>query len=37
MYLDVANNIKAELELIRPSLPENIEMTIGYDQSLVCQ
>ena len=34
--LDVANKIKAELDLIRPSLPENIEMTIGYDQSLVC-
>ena len=32
--LDVANNIKAELELIRPSLPESIDMTIGYDQSL---
>ena len=31
--LDVANNIKAELERIRPSLPESIDMTIGYDQS----
>ena len=31
--LDVANNIKAELDLIRPSLPESINMTIGYDQS----
>ena len=31
--LDVANNIKEELELIRPSLPESIDMSIGYDQS----
>ncbi|MFL2552874.1 MAG: efflux RND transporter permease subunit [Gammaproteobacteria bacterium] len=31
--LDVANNIKDELELIRPSLPESIDMSIGYDQS----
>ena len=31
--LDVANNIKKELELIRPSLPESIDMSIGYDQS----
>ena len=31
--LDVANNIKDELELIRPSLPESINMSIGYDQS----
>tara|TARA_Y100000768_G_scaffold387807_1_gene380375 strand:- start:620 stop:3652 length:3033 start_codon:yes stop_codon:yes gene_type:complete len=32
--LDVANSIREELNLIRPSLPENIDMTIGYDQSL---
>ena len=31
--LDVANSIKQELEIIRPSLPESIDMTIGYDQS----
>jgi multidrug efflux pump len=31
--LDVTDNIKNELELIKPSLPENINMTIGYDQS----
>ena len=31
--LDVANNIKKELKLIRPSLPESIDMSIGYDQS----
>ena len=31
--LDVANNIKEELDLIRPSLPESIDMSIGYDQS----
>ena len=31
--LDVANNIKEELKLIRPSLPESIDMSIGYDQS----
>ena len=31
--LDVTDNIKKELELIRPSLPENINMSIGYDQS----
>ena len=31
--LDVANAIKVELENIRPSLPENIDMSIGYDQS----
>lgn len=31
--LDVANNIKTELELIRPSLPQSIDMSIGYDQS----
>ncbi len=31
--LDVANSIRAELDLIRPSLPESIDMTIGYDQS----
>ena len=31
--LDVAKNIKDELELIRPSLPESIDMSIGYDQS----
>ncbi|MEK9793698.1 MAG: efflux RND transporter permease subunit, partial [Gammaproteobacteria bacterium] len=31
--LDVANSIKSELELIEPSLPESIDMSIGYDQS----
>ncbi len=31
--LDVANNIKSELALIKPSLPESIDMSIGYDQS----
>ena len=31
--LDVANSIRDELDLIRPSLPESIDMTIGYDQS----
>ena len=31
--LDVANSIKSELELIKPSLPESIDMSIGYDQS----
>ena len=31
--LDVANSIRDELDIIRPSLPESIDMTIGYDQS----
>ena len=31
--LDVADSIREELDLIRPSLPESIDMTIGYDQS----
>ena len=31
--LDVANSIKSELALIKPSLPESIDMSIGYDQS----
>lgn len=35
--LDVANSIKKELEDIRPSLPENINMSIGYDQSKFVQ
>ena len=32
--LKVADAVKRELELIRPSLPENITMDIGYDQSV---
>ena len=32
--LKVTNAVKDELDLIRPSLPENIEMFIGYDQSV---
>ena len=32
--LKVASAVKNELELIRPSLPENIEMSVGYDQSI---
>jgi len=32
--LKVASAVKSELELIRPSLPENIEMSVGYDQSI---
>ncbi len=32
--LKVASAVKKELELIRPSLPENIEMSVGYDQSI---
>ena len=32
--LKVADAVKRELDLIRPSLPENITMDIGYDQSI---
>ncbi len=32
--LKVTDAIKKELELIRPTLPENIQMSIGYDQSV---
>ena len=32
--LKVADAVKRELKLIRPSLPENITMDIGYDQSV---
>jgi multidrug efflux pump len=32
--LKVANAVKNELKLIQPTLPENIEMSIGYDQSI---
>tara|TARA_B100000886_G_scaffold61350_4_gene37965 strand:+ start:4742 stop:7771 length:3030 start_codon:yes stop_codon:yes gene_type:complete len=32
--LKVADAVKRELDLIRPSLPENITMDIGYDQSV---
>ena len=32
--LKVTKAVKDELDLIRPSLPENIEMFIGYDQSV---
>ena len=32
--LKVADAVKRELKLIRPSLPENITMNIGYDQSV---
>ena len=32
--LKVADAVKKELDLIRPSLPENITMDIGYDQSV---
>ena len=32
--LKVADAVKKELDLIRPSLPENITMEIGYDQSV---
>ena len=31
--LEVAKAVKEELSEIEPTLPENIEMTIGYDQS----
>lgn len=32
--LKVANAVKNELKLIQPTLPENIEMSIGYDRSI---
>ena len=32
--LKVADAVKRELDLIKPSLPENITMDIGYDQSI---
>ena len=32
--LKVTDAVKKELELIRPTLPENIQMSIGYDQSI---
>ncbi|MBT3697535.1 MAG: efflux RND transporter permease subunit [Gammaproteobacteria bacterium] len=32
--LKVASAIKNELDLIRPSLPKNIDMFVGYDQSI---
>ncbi|MBR0671130.1 efflux RND transporter permease subunit [Neoroseomonas soli] len=32
--LSVANGVKAEMELIRPSLPEGVDTIIGYDESL---
>ena len=32
--LKVTDAVKKELELIRPTLPENIQMSIGYDQSV---
>ncbi|WP_198368844.1 efflux RND transporter permease subunit [Roseomonas rosulenta] len=32
--LSVANGVKAEMERIRPSLPEGIDTIIGYDESL---
>ena len=34
--LKVTKAVKDELDLIRPSLPENINMFIGYDQSIFC-
>jgi multidrug efflux pump len=32
--LSVANGVKAEMERIRPSLPEGINVQLGYDESL---
>ena len=32
--LSVANGVKAEMERIRPSLPEGIDVIVGYDESL---
>ena len=32
--LKVANAVKNELKLIQPTLPENIEMSVGYDRSI---
>ncbi len=32
--LSVANGVKAEMERIRPSLPEGIDVILGYDESL---
>jgi multidrug efflux pump len=32
--LSVANGVKAELERIRPTLPDGIETLVGYDESL---
>ena len=32
--LKVTDAVKSEIEKIRPSLPSNIEMKIGYDQSI---
>ena len=32
--LKVTKAVKEELEKIKPTLPENIEMSIGYDQSI---
>tara|TARA_B100000953_G_scaffold213534_1_gene176475 strand:- start:1231 stop:4263 length:3033 start_codon:yes stop_codon:yes gene_type:complete len=32
--LKVTDAVKKELELIRPTLPENIQMSIGYDKSI---
>ena len=32
--LSVADGVKAELERLRPSLPEGIDVVIGYDESL---
>jgi multidrug efflux pump len=32
--LSVANGVKAEMEVIRPSLPEGVDVIFGYDESL---
>jgi multidrug efflux pump len=32
--LSVANGVKEELERIRPSLPDGVDISIGYDESL---
>jgi multidrug efflux pump len=32
--LSVANGVKEELERIRPSLPEGVDVVVGYDESL---
>tara|TARA_B100001109_G_C18860359_1_gene473649 strand:+ start:655 stop:3684 length:3030 start_codon:yes stop_codon:yes gene_type:complete len=35
--LKVANAVKQELALIKPTLPQNIKMEVGYDQSIFVQ
>ncbi len=32
--LSVANGVKAEMERIAPTLPEGVDVTVGYDESL---